>query len=48
MEKVMNREDHRTKSCFATLCALMRASFSLHNSSAHQSHPRGAFLLHKI
>lgn len=26
---------------------LMRASFSLHNSSAHQSHPRGAFLLHR-
>ena len=26
---------------------LMRASFSLHNSSAHQSHPCGAFFLHR-
>lgn len=25
----------------------MRASFSLHNSSAHQSHPCGAFFLHR-
>ena len=27
----------------ATLCALVRASVSLHLSSAHQSHPRGAY-----
>ncbi len=30
---------HLTKSCQATLCAPMRASFSLHNTSAHRSHP---------
>lgn len=35
--------EHRTKSHFVTLCALVRACDSMQISSAHQSHPRGAF-----
>ncbi len=37
----------KNKESQATLCAPMRASFSLHNSSAHRSHPCGAFLLNR-
>ena len=36
------------KESFSTLCALVRASFCLQYTSAHQSHPRGAFLLYRI
>ena len=44
--KVLVIMTFRTKSCFATLCATMRASFSLHNTSAHRSHPqRSVFYL---